>query len=180
MRDWLQTLQSGPASFLGSLTGSLVGLLALLLGALFNAHLNRRRDDRLRNEERRALAVALRTELAGIASTLELNAAQLRKRADDVIVPDIALSVRIMPQMLSKIGLLDTDTIQQVIDSHIVIEQYCEQLVMREGQLSSEKYTPGRRLIGMKADKVPEIIAINESIAKRLREAIQSLDRYIT
>jgi hypothetical protein len=180
MWDWLQTLQPGPASFVGSLTGSLVGLLALLLGALFNAHLNRRRDDRLRNEDRRALAAALRTELSGIASTLELNASQLRKEPADVIIPDIALSVRVMPQMLGKLGLLDADTIQKVIDSHIVIEQYCEQLTMRGGVLSSPNQTPNRRLIAMPADKVPFVIGMNENIAKRLRQTIGSLDRYIT
>jgi hypothetical protein len=180
MREWFQTLSPGAATFAGALTGSLVGLIALLLGALFNAHLNRRRDDRLRNEDRRALAAALRTELAGIATTLELNAAQLKKDPADVIVPDVAHSVRVMPQMTSKLGLLGIDTIQKVIDSYIVIEQYCEQLIMRDGVLSSPQHTPNRRLIGMKVDKVPAIIAINENMAKRLREAVQSLDRYIT
>ncbi len=63
MLDWLNTLSPGAASFLGSLTGASVGLMALLLGALFNAHLNRSRDDRLRKEDARALAAALRAEL---------------------------------------------------------------------------------------------------------------------
>jgi hypothetical protein len=38
---------------------------ALLGGALFNAWLNRRRDNWLRREEQRAVATALRAELAG-------------------------------------------------------------------------------------------------------------------
>jgi hypothetical protein len=42
-----------------------VGLLALLLGALANAGLNRNRDDRLRREDHRAIATALRAELEG-------------------------------------------------------------------------------------------------------------------
>jgi hypothetical protein len=60
MWDWLSHLSQGQASFLGSLTGAAIGLIALLLGALFNAHLNRRRDDRLRREDQRAVATALR------------------------------------------------------------------------------------------------------------------------
>jgi hypothetical protein len=53
----------GEAAFVGALIGSSIGLVALLLGALFNAELNRRRDDRLRREDRRAVATALRAEL---------------------------------------------------------------------------------------------------------------------
>jgi hypothetical protein len=153
MWGWIQTLSQGGASFIGSLTGGLVGLIALLLGALFNAHLNRRRDDRLRGEDRRTLAAALRAELAGIAQTLENNAAQLKKGSGDFIVPDVAHSVRVLPKMLPKIGLLDPETISKVIDAHIVIEQYCEQLTMRGGQLGSQNQTPNRRLIAMPADK---------------------------
>jgi hypothetical protein len=46
--DWIGTLPQGSASFLGTLAGSTLGLFAILAGALFNAHLNRRRDDALR------------------------------------------------------------------------------------------------------------------------------------
>jgi hypothetical protein len=47
--DWLGTLPQGQATFLGSFVG-LFGVTALV-----NAHLNRRRDDRLRAEERRSV-----------------------------------------------------------------------------------------------------------------------------
>lgn len=98
-------------SFLGSLTGSTVGLLALLIGALFNAHLNRRRDEWLRKEERRGIATALHAELASIVETLEVNAAELRNPKDNFIVRDAAHSIRVMPEMLSKVGVFDTKTI---------------------------------------------------------------------
>jgi hypothetical protein len=58
--QWLQTASQGQAIFVGTLVGSFFGLIALLLGALFNAELNRRRDDRLRTEEQRAVATALK------------------------------------------------------------------------------------------------------------------------
>ncbi|MFY9771297.1 MAG: hypothetical protein WAK04_13835, partial [Xanthobacteraceae bacterium] len=55
------------------------------------------------NEDRRVVAVALRTELAGIARTLELNTDQLKIDPDDAIIPDIAHSVRVMPQLIPKL-----------------------------------------------------------------------------
>src|SRR5215471_19248105 len=74
---WLQTAPQGQATFVGALTGSFLGLVALLLGALFNAHLNRKRDDRLRREDQRAVASALRTELAGCRRALLTNIQEL-------------------------------------------------------------------------------------------------------
>lgn len=53
---WLNQQPQGTASFIGTLAGSTLGFLALLAGALFNAHLNRSRDNRLRDNDRRVLA----------------------------------------------------------------------------------------------------------------------------
>src|SRR5712672_3531284 len=83
MWEWLSGLSGGAATFIGSLTGSLIGLLALLAGALFNAHLNRRRDDRLRKDETRAIATAIQAELLGIHRTLVDNATDLKKPDHD-------------------------------------------------------------------------------------------------
>jgi hypothetical protein len=70
MWDWVATLPSGSASFLGSLVGSGIGLIALLIGAFVNASLNRRRDERLREEDRLAVASTLYAELKGVHRTL--------------------------------------------------------------------------------------------------------------
>ena len=72
--EWLQTASQGQATFVGTLTGSFFGLLALLLGALANAGLNRSRDNRLRKEDQRAVATALRAELEALHRTLKDNA----------------------------------------------------------------------------------------------------------
>src|SRR5262249_60880753 len=105
--DWLGTLSQGQATFLGSLVGAFVGLLALLLGALFNAHLNRKRDDRLRAEERRSAAVALRAELAGCRHSLVENSERLshaQEHPGAFLVPDLARAIRIWPHMIPKLG----------------------------------------------------------------------------
>ncbi len=83
--DWLATLPQGSASFVGTLAGSTLGLIALLLGALFNAHLNRKRDDRLRNEDRRTVAAALHAELSSIEKTLLGNAEHLIKKSSPLM-----------------------------------------------------------------------------------------------
>lgn len=63
MWEWLESLEGGAASFVGSVAGSGFGLIALLIGALFNSHLNRKRDERLRTEEARTVAAALYGEI---------------------------------------------------------------------------------------------------------------------
>jgi hypothetical protein len=72
--NWLTTLPQSSATFLGAVTGSFLGLLAILLGALFNAHLNRVRDDKLREIDRIALARSIYAELTSVRRTLLDNA----------------------------------------------------------------------------------------------------------
>ena len=113
--DGLAALPQGSASFIGTLTGSALGLFALLLGALFNARLNRRRDDRLRDQDRVALASALYAELSGIHPTLIENAQSLTDRpaapSEGFMVP--GPSIKLLPGMLSRIGLLQPKTIRK-------------------------------------------------------------------
>ena len=64
--EWVNTLSTSAAQFWGAVVGVGGGLTAILIGALVNAGLNRRRDDRLRDTERRAVAAAIRGELASM------------------------------------------------------------------------------------------------------------------
>src|SRR5215469_5238855 len=100
--NWLGALQPASASFVGTVAGSSLGLIALLVGALFNAHLNRKRDDRLRNEDARSVAVALKAELSGIHATLVRNIDSLENPVSGFVTPDLAHSVRVMPLLLGK------------------------------------------------------------------------------
>jgi hypothetical protein len=77
MWHWLEELSGGAAGFVGSVTGSSLGLVALLIGAMVNAHLNRRRDDRLRRDQTRSFAVALKSELKQLQAVLIQNADEL-------------------------------------------------------------------------------------------------------
>jgi hypothetical protein len=122
--EWLSSLSQGQATFLGWV----VGFFTLVCGALFNAWLNRRRDDRLRQEDRCAVATALKAELEGIRRILCENTEDLKKERPGmhIVVQDLAHLVRIMPNIIDKLGLLDTETIQSVVNAHIVLEQYYE------------------------------------------------------
>src|SRR5262245_35574996 len=134
--DWLATLPQGSASFIGALTGSMFGLIALLIGALFNAHLNRRRDDRLRDEDRVALASTLYAELLGIHQTLVENAQHLTDNPPDpyggFTVP--RPSTKLLPETFSRIGLLPSDTIWKVMKAYVLTEQYLPRLILIGGE----------------------------------------------
>src|SRR6266853_4586253 len=164
MWNWLQSLSGGAATFIGSLTGSAIGLIALLIGAFFNAHLNRRRDDRLRKEDGRAILAALKAELSRIHESLLLNAENLDKPNGDFVVPDIAHLVRIMPHILPKLGLLGVETIKEVIGIYVSIDQYCEALLMRGGRLVSDN-RPDRRLISMEEKRASYVGKVNRDLA---------------
>src|SRR5260370_37446002 len=91
---WIVSQPASGANFIGTVMGSSLGLLAILVGALFNAHLNRRRDNRIRDDDRRTLISTLTAELSGIRESLRLNAESLDNPNGPFVVPDIAHSVR--------------------------------------------------------------------------------------
>jgi hypothetical protein len=173
---WLAKLPPSNASFVGTLAGSGLGLFALLLGALFNARLNRKRDDRLREEEARAVRSALKGELSGIEESLLKNAEGLDKAEDDFVVPDIAHSVRVMPAIIPKLGLLDAETTRVVIGIYVSIDQYCETLIMMGGAMATQNRAD-RRLIGMTVNRATNLARVNRDLAAMIRTAIERLNR---
>lgn len=176
MWEWLQGLSGGAASFIGSFTGAAIGLIALLFGALFNAHLNRRRDDRLRAEERRSIVAALRAELSGFERTLSENAKSLETPHGDFATPDLAQSVQVFPHVLAKIGLLDVDTIRAVIDVYLVLEQYGEQLILLGGT-KPDNLPEHRRTVLLMRGHAPKVVSLNRAMSGLIKAAIKQLDK---
>lgn len=177
---WLREASQGQATFLGWV----VGFVTLVLGALVNAHLNRKRDDRLRQIDQRALATALKAELAGLRRILLSNSEDLQKKppeSDDLIlIQDLTQSVRIMPEMIDKLGLLDPETIQSVIAAHMVVEEYCEKWLTRGGRLVENAASGTRRpRLAVPADKAKLVIAANTGVSKVIQEAIAKLDAFL-
>jgi hypothetical protein len=185
MWNWISGLSGGAATFIGALTGSLVGLVALLIGALFNAHLGRKRDDRLRAEETRAIAAAIRAELAGLVRKLEEPFSEISsatygdgktEKRSTIWIPDIARRVKLMPEMLPKLGVLDVETIGAVIDAQIAVEEYGEYLRLKTRRGEGEEFGGEFALPGYEK-RVLEIR--NKSLIEQAREAIGRLDRYL-
>jgi hypothetical protein len=177
--QWLQTASQGQAIFVGTLVGSFFGLIALLLGALFNAELNRRRDDRLRTEEQRAVATALKAELEGLRRTLNDAAETISQEGylqpdEQVQVPDLAQSIRIMPGVVSKLGLLDQTIISAVLDAYGLVEEYSAKLVLLGGRPG---VTPDnfRRFVALPPDRLVPLALLNTITAEALQKAIAQL-----
>jgi hypothetical protein len=189
--QWLHDTSPGQATFLGSV----FGFFALLGGALFNAWLNRRRDNWLRREEQRAVATALRAELAGCRSALLTNMQELKKGGPLAVTPDLAHSVRIMPHMIPKLGLLDEETIGKVANAYLAIDEHGDMMLLFGGRpfdpvresLAAEKpqaaeetrRADSRRLVAVSADYVPQAIQINKRVAEAIKEAIDRLDLFL-
>lgn len=184
MTLWQQivALPPGVATFMGTLAGSSLGLLAILLGALFNAHLNRARDDRLRAEEARSIRGALLGELIGIrdgfnnmASTLEKKASDTNDSEDSFLVPDISASVRVMPPLLPKFGLLSPEVVRQVIDIYVVIEQFRPTLLLVKGTFDPDSHSKRGHHVQMPNKRAGVVSEIARNAAKRIDAVIETL-----
>jgi len=177
--EWLQAAPQGQATFVGALTGSFLGLVALLLGALFNACLNRKRDDRLRREDQRAVASALRAELEGLQRTLKHQTETVRqedyaKPDEEVNVPDLGQSIRIMPEAISKLGLLDAKTIGAVVEAYAMAEEYSAKLLLLGGRpsVAPENF---RRYVVLPSNRVTQVAHLNNVTAVVIQEALDQL-----
>jgi hypothetical protein len=177
--DWLQTAPQGQATFVGTVTGWVLGLFALLLGALLNARLNRNRDDRLRREDQRAVASALRAELEGLQRTLKHQAETISqedyaKPDEEINVPDLGQSIRIMPGVISKLGLLDEKTIGAVVAAYAMAEEYSAKLVLLGGRPG---VTPDnfRRYVVLPSNRVTQVAQLINVTAVVIQGALDQL-----
>jgi hypothetical protein len=172
--QWLEDASQGQATFIGSLIGSSIGLIALLLGALFNAHLNRRRDKHLRREERETVAAALLAELVGIRNGLSevyLFVKEAHEGRTDFIVSDV-VCVRVLPDMVPKLGLLGPSTIHRVLSAYSEAEGLREAFIQSGGKLENVSDVSLTRLILMPAHSV-------DFALKKTRATMDALDRAI-
>ena len=113
----IAALPDSVAAFLGALSGAGGGLLAIIIGALFNAELNRQRDNRLRREEGRSLALALRGEMLSVADSYERHKMILTDSIDDstsyagppgqIVRVKLRCSVAIFSKSSDRLGLLE-------------------------------------------------------------------------
>lgn len=118
--------------WVGNVIGSLIGLVALLIGALFNAHLNRNRDDRMRQQEIESVRSAIGTELRCFALTFDERFHTLERfvgeQDGERTSPEVVAIRLTLPEpvvyhaLASKIGLLGKDEVSAVITAWHVAE----------------------------------------------------------
>jgi hypothetical protein len=174
--DWLSRQPVGTASFLGTLAGSALGFCALIAGALFNAYLNRRRDDRLRWQDRTALATALSAELQLVREILLENCNTLRdpSQGEGFFVPSPA--VQIMPKLINRMGLLKAETIKAVTAAYLVIGQYHRELLMLG---ASKLQNPDSDQLWLRVSHAPNVIRMNTVKADYISAALKTLEPYL-
>jgi hypothetical protein len=173
---WLNQQPSGTASFLGTLLGSALGFCALIAGALFNAHLNRRRDDRQRGQERTTLATALSAELQLTRQTLLDNCHVLNdpNQADGFFVP--SPEIMLMPKLIDRMGLLKAETIMAVSCAYLMIGQYRRELLMLG---ATKLQNPDSDQLWISADHGPNVVRMNTVKADAISVALRTLEPYL-
>jgi hypothetical protein len=87
-------------------------------------------------------------------------------------------SIRILPEMVSKIGLLRSEPIRKVLGGYIMGEQYLERLILADGQLQANM-PEGRQLVFMSAKRKSFVIKFNRTRANVVKEAIDALAHYL-
>lgn len=166
--------------------GWVVGFVTLVGGALLNSWLNRKRDDWLRREDQRAVATALRAELVTLSLSINSNCETLKKEGylkpdEGFVTPDYSHSVRIMPEMVPKLGLLDQETTESVVDAYVALEGFYERLILVGGRLEQHLTAPNghRRLVAFPTCKAPSVAAMNSSLLDEIQKAIAKLDAFL-
>lgn len=108
---WQPRLASFPP-VVGTLLGPFLGLMAILLGVLYNAKITRGRDDRLREQERQAVAAAIHGELIATALGLKFLKQQLA-----VIAKHAGMENAVV--MDDKLAALQTDLWRPNFDTYL-------------------------------------------------------------
>ena len=120
--DELGSLKPGQAVFV---TG-FIGFLTLATGHSFNAWLARRRDDRLRVQERRGLLATYRAELHFVGTRI-LELTHIEKKdfeagRDRLGINDLRDLVKVGPELHKRIVLLDAPLIEKIMETYRILE----------------------------------------------------------
>jgi hypothetical protein len=87
-------------------------------------------------------------------------------------------TVKIFTELLSKIGLLRTGTIQTVMGAYVLTEQYFDGLILLGGKLLPDM-PEGRELVYLDAEHAKTVTAMNKVKARAVKDAIDALAPYL-
>jgi len=87
-------------------------------------------------------------------------------------------TIRIFPEMLPKIGLLQTETIKAVMGAYILTEQYHYKLILLGGKL--EPGIPdGQQLVYVGSEHTKMVRELNDVTAIAVKAGVDSLASYL-
>lgn len=163
---------------IGSLVGSLFGLLAILGGALYNARLNRERDDRLRNEETRSVATALKAEMASIKNMLDFQVSLASRKSAiplDIHASDISQALLISDALKDRFHLLDDNVIASLVHSHAAINQYIVKLLILSNYHADTLRVEDRTTVRVDSDNAPLFLTITKELSLNVEKTVEAL-----
>jgi hypothetical protein len=84
-----------------------------------------------------------------------------------------------LARFVTKIGPFGEPSLTtEVVNAYIVIDQYCENLLMAGGELGSN-IPEHRQVIAMPVTCVEFVATMNENMVERMRNAMRLLDRFL-
>ena len=148
------------------------GFITLVGGAWVNACLNRRRDDQLRREERRAVAAALQAELVSWRDRLQSHRDFLTSERDEVPTGTEVLPIKklLFPETISKIGLLPPATIGSVMAAYDQADWYWSRM-RDEAEIWDQARRSGSDAVKSRASE--KALSQYDELAEKTREKIE-------
>jgi hypothetical protein len=87
-------------------------------------------------------------------------------------------SIRLLPEVVSKIGLLHSDEIRKVMDAYVLTEEYLHRLILIGGTIQHD-VSADRRSVYLDARHAKLVIEFNQIRARPVKEAIDALAPYL-
>jgi hypothetical protein len=180
--EWLSSLRGGAAALVGAVAVAGILLVAVMLAVLYNARQTRLRDSRLRAQEAKALATALKSELTHIAKALREHILYLRDTPSSergYCAPDLQRSTRIFPHTLDKLSLLDGDTLQAVLGAYTLVDEFKAQIVAIVGTDLAKELENKGVIVKLPSNMTPQIVSASDRVIKIIEVALGYLDGYV-
>lgn len=130
---------------IGTALGSAIGLVAILLGALYNAKLTRKRDDRIMNDEAKAIAAAIGAEMKVYTEHLCGRLAQAsiggEGRTAGIIEAMRPLRPVVWPSLAGRVGELGAETSEKVVSSWMLLQWHAQLLEASIADIQADQWS---------------------------------------
>lgn len=174
MSQLMQSMSPQMAGFFGYFAGITGALAVVYIADFINAYFKRKRDERLREDEMRAIASALSAELGAVQQTLRNLSEKWRNQKEAALIrTNLSPLINVFPQLGAKLALFPKDVMATIVKAYALIGDYESMLFLHEVTpepgLSSAKGTL------VSPEKARIAAKVNDSMARRIQQAIDAL-----